>query len=135
MYYELKQHEPKLKRLIEDQQTRLKEAQQKLIKVEGKQQLLDERIECAIKLHNVLENRIHRLKNLPGAHKKPLSKAEREFKSTLGNKFSLQYLTLFVWLTSLTNKVFDMAFGTMKSIFVVNYSYFFKAFKLFCLRD
>ncbi|KAG6600932.1 Nuclear pore complex protein NUP88, partial [Cucurbita argyrosperma subsp. sororia] len=83
VYYELKQHGPRLKRLNDDQQTRLREAQQKLLKVEGKQQVLDDRIESAIKLHNVLEERIHRLKNLPGAHKKPLSKAEREFKSTL----------------------------------------------------
>lgn len=84
MYYELKQHGPKLKRLIDDQQTRLREAQQKLLKVEGKQQLLDDRIERAVKQHNLLEERMHRLKNLPGAHKRPLSKAEREFKSTLG---------------------------------------------------
>lgn len=87
MYYELKQHGPELKRLIDDQQTRLREAQQKLLKVEGKQKLLEDRMERAIKMHNVLEERIHRLKNFPGAHKRPLSKAERGFKSTLGNKF------------------------------------------------
>ncbi|KGN50650.1 nuclear pore complex protein NUP88 [Cucumis sativus] len=105
VYYELKQHEPKLKRLIEDQQTRLKDAQQKLIKVEGKQQLLDDRIERAIELHNVLEERIRRLKNLPGAHKKPLSKAEREFKSTLDHFTDVELDALHTSIDTLTARL------------------------------
>lgn len=103
MYYGLKHQGPKLKRLIDDQHAHLKEAQKKLLKVEGKQQLLEDRIERAIKLHNDLEERLHRLKNLPGAHKRPLSKAEREFKSTLGNKFSDKVLKFICFIDCLSS--------------------------------
>ncbi|XP_022943164.1 nuclear pore complex protein NUP88-like [Cucurbita moschata] len=105
VYYELKQHGPELKRLIDDQQTRLREAQQKLLKVRGKQELLEDRIERAIKLHNVLEERIHRLKNLPGAHKRPLSKAEREFKSTLDHFTGVEVDALHTSIDTLTARL------------------------------
>jgi len=55
--------------------------------VRRKQSGLEDRINNAMHQHNLLEQRLHCLKNLPGAHKKPLSKAEREFKSELGNQF------------------------------------------------
>ncbi|XP_050209533.1 nuclear pore complex protein NUP88 [Mercurialis annua] len=83
VYFELKHHEPQLKRIIDEQNARLTEAEEKLLKVEEKQSGLDDRIDHAINVHNLLEERLQRLRNLPGAHKKPLSKAEREFKSEL----------------------------------------------------
>ncbi|XP_057980094.1 nuclear pore complex protein NUP88 [Malania oleifera] len=83
VYFELKHHGPHLKRIIDDQHARLREAQQKLVKVEEKQPGLEERMEHAIQQHNRLDERIQSLRKLPGAHKKPLSRAECEFKSYL----------------------------------------------------
>ncbi|XP_061985965.1 nuclear pore complex protein NUP88-like isoform X2 [Populus nigra] len=83
VYFELEHHGPRLKRIIDDQHARLGEAQEKLSKVRKKQSGLEDRINNAMHQHNLLEQRLHCLKNLPGAHKKPLSKAEREFKSEL----------------------------------------------------
>lgn len=91
MFFELKHHGPQLKRIVDDQHARLREAQEKLLKVEEKQSGLEERINHAIQVHNLLEKRLERLRNLPGAHKKPLSRAEREFKSELGNKYYACY--------------------------------------------
>ncbi|XP_034704899.1 nuclear pore complex protein NUP88 [Vitis riparia] len=83
VYFELKHHGPHLKKIIDDQLARLGEAQQKLLKVEEKQPTLEERIHHANQMHGFLEERLQSLRNLPGAHKKPLSRAEREFKSEL----------------------------------------------------
>ncbi|CAN1174810.1 Nuclear pore complex protein NUP88 [Linum perenne] len=83
VYFELKHHGPQLKRIITDQQTRLKEAHEKLVKVNEKQKGLEDRIEHAVHQHNLLEQRLQHLRNLPGVHKKPLSRAERKFKSEL----------------------------------------------------
>ncbi|EEF27949.1 conserved hypothetical protein [Ricinus communis] len=85
VYFELKHHEPQLKRIIDDQNARLDAAEEKLLKVEEKQLGLDDRIGHAINAHSLLEQRLQHLRNLPGAHKKPLSRAEREFKSELDN--------------------------------------------------
>lgn len=84
MYFELKHHGPQLKKIIEDQHGRLRGAQQKLLKVEEKQESLDDRIARATQVHRLLEERLQRLGNLLRVRKKPLSKAEREFKSELG---------------------------------------------------
>lgn len=84
MYFELKHHGPQLKKIIEDQHGRLRGAHQKLLKVEEKQENLDDRIARATHVHSLLEERLQRLRNLPGVRKKPLSKEEREFKSELG---------------------------------------------------
>ncbi|GFZ15003.1 nuclear pore complex protein-like protein [Actinidia rufa] len=83
VYFELKHHGPHLKKIIEDQHDRLREAQQKLLKVEEKQEKLEERVSRTTELHSLLEERLQRLRKLPGMHKRPLSKAEREFKSDL----------------------------------------------------
>ncbi|KAL1336849.1 hypothetical protein HN51_031268 [Arachis hypogaea] len=83
VYLELKHHAPQLKKIINDQQSRLGDAQQKLIKVEEKESMLQKRIERVTQMHNSLEERLQRLRNLPCAHKKPLSRAERQFKSEL----------------------------------------------------
>lgn len=81
--FELKHHAPQLKRIIDDQHARLSEAQDNILKVEERQSRLEERIDRAVQQHNSLEQRLQHLRNLPGAHKKPLSRAEREFKSEL----------------------------------------------------
>ncbi|XP_027335594.1 nuclear pore complex protein NUP88 isoform X2 [Abrus precatorius] len=83
VYLELKHHAPQLKKIINDQHSRLAEAQQKLLKVEEKESILQKRIDRAIQMHNSLEDRLQQLRNLPCAHKKPLSSAERQFKSEL----------------------------------------------------
>ncbi|KVI09973.1 Nucleoporin Nup88 [Cynara cardunculus var. scolymus] len=80
VYFELKHHGPQLKKIIDDQHARLREAQQKLAKVEEKQENLENRIDRAVQTHNLLEERLLNLRNLPGIHKKPLSKAEKEFR-------------------------------------------------------
>ncbi|KAM0023565.1 putative nucleoporin NUP88/NUP82 [Helianthus debilis subsp. tardiflorus] len=83
VYFELKHHGPQLKKIIDEQHARLREAQQKLAKVEEKQENLENRIDRVIQTHGLLEERLLNLRNLPGIHKKPLSKAEREFKMEL----------------------------------------------------
>ncbi|KAJ8764091.1 hypothetical protein K2173_004994 [Erythroxylum novogranatense] len=83
VYFELKHHGPHLKRIIDDLNTRLHEAQEKLLKVEKKQSGLDARVDHAIHQQSLIEQRLQRLRNLPGAHKRPLTKAERDFKSEL----------------------------------------------------
>ncbi|KAL4576159.1 hypothetical protein LXL04_012248 [Taraxacum kok-saghyz] len=83
VFFELKHHGPQLKKIIDDQHARLLEAQQKLSNLEKKQEKLENRIDHAIQTHDHLEQRLLNLKNLPGIHKKPLSKAEREFKMEL----------------------------------------------------
>ncbi|KAL7214788.1 hypothetical protein ACSBR1_027050 [Camellia fascicularis] len=83
VYFELKHHGPQLKKIIEDQHGRLREAQQKLLKIEGKQEIIEDRISHATQMHSHFEERLRRLRKSPGVQKKPLSKAEREFKSEL----------------------------------------------------
>lgn len=82
---ELKHHAPQLKKIIDDQHARLGEAQLKLLKVQEKHPVLEKRIDRAVQKHRSLEERLQELRNLPGVHKKPLSRAERQFKSELGN--------------------------------------------------
>ena len=85
MYFELQHHAPQLKKIIDNQHSRLQKAEQKLLEVEEKQEKLESRITNAVQHCNVLEERLLKLRNLPGIHKKPLSKAERDFKAELGN--------------------------------------------------
>ncbi|ESQ40478.1 hypothetical protein EUTSA_v10012715mg [Eutrema salsugineum] len=83
VYFELQHHGPNLKRIIDDQHQRLAEANQKMTKVEKNQSVLEKRIDKTIQRHDILEKRLQRLRSLPGTHKKPLTKAERDFKSEL----------------------------------------------------
>ena len=94
MYLELKYHAPLLKKIINDQHSRIGDAQQKLLKVDEKEAILQKRIDRAIQMHNSLEERLQQLRNLPCVHKKPLSRAERKFKSELGNGCSIPYFSL-----------------------------------------
>lgn len=95
MYLELKHHAPQLKKIINDQHSRLGDAQKKLLKVEEKQSALQKRIDRAIQMHNSLEERLQQLRNLPCALKKPLSRSERQFKSELGNEYLIPYFSAF----------------------------------------
>lgn len=95
MYLELKHHAPQLTKIINDQHSRLGDAQKKLLKVEEKQSIIQKRIDRAIQTHNSLEERLQQLRNLPCAHKKPLSRAERQFKSELGNGCLIPYFLVF----------------------------------------
>nr|XP_027104338.1 nuclear pore complex protein NUP88-like [Coffea arabica] len=83
VYFELQHHAPQLKKIIDNQHSRLQKAEQKLLEVEEKQEKLESRITNAVQHCNVLEERLLKLRNLPGIHKKPLSKAERDFKAEL----------------------------------------------------
>ncbi|XP_021863305.2 nuclear pore complex protein NUP88 [Spinacia oleracea] len=92
VYFELKHHGPHLNKIICNLHARLSEVQQRLVNVEKKQPELDDRISRAIKRHEFLENRLHNLRKFPGIHKKPLTRAEREFSSEL-DRFSTVELT------------------------------------------
>jgi nuclear pore complex protein Nup88 len=81
--FELQHHGPQLKKIIDDNHVRLREAKKKLTKVEEKQENLECRIDRAVQIHSILEERLQKLRALPGSHKKPLSKAEKEFKAEL----------------------------------------------------
>lgn len=96
VFFELQHHAPNLKRIIDDQHERLSEANQKMSKVEKNQSLLEKRIEKAIQRHDSLEQRLQRLRSLPGTHKKPLTKAEREFKLELGKIKDSSYIFTFL---------------------------------------
>lgn len=54
------------------------------MKVYDKQKGVDERIDHLIGKHNILDQWLQHLRNLPGSHRKPLSRAEWEFKAELG---------------------------------------------------
>ncbi|OIT34848.1 PREDICTED: nuclear pore complex protein NUP88 [Nicotiana attenuata] len=83
VYFELQHHAPHVKKIIDDQHSRLHKAQQKILEVERKQEKIEDRIEHAVQFHSKLEERLQSLRHLPAAHKRSLSKAEREFKSEL----------------------------------------------------
>ncbi|KAK6145495.1 hypothetical protein DH2020_022315 [Rehmannia glutinosa] len=87
VYFELQHHGPHLKRIIDNQHSRLREMEQKLLQVERKQEKIDDRMDQAVRFHSSIEERLLKLRRLPGSHKKPLSKAERDFKSEL-DKFT-----------------------------------------------
>ncbi|XP_075096681.1 nuclear pore complex protein NUP88 isoform X2 [Nicotiana tabacum] len=83
VYFELQHHAPHVKKIIDDQHSRLHKAQQKILEVERKQEKIEDRIEHAVQFHSKLEERLQSLRHLPAAHKRSLSKAERQFKSEL----------------------------------------------------
>lgn len=85
VYFELQHHAPHVKKIIDDQHSRLRKAQQKILDVERKQEKIADRVEHAVQFHSELKERLQSLGHLPAAHKRSLSKAEREFKSELGN--------------------------------------------------
>lgn len=90
VYFELKHHGSHVKKIIDNMHTRLHEAQQKLQNVEEKQPKLDDRIRRAMERQESLEERLRKLRRLPGIHKKPLTRAEREFKAELDSFESVE---------------------------------------------
>ncbi|KAI9073491.1 hypothetical protein K1719_044530 [Acacia pycnantha] len=94
VYLELKHHAPQLKKIVDDQQARLGDAQLKLLKVAEKQPVLEKRINRAVQMHSSLKERLQQLRNLPGVHKKPLSKAEQQFKSELDHFREVELVAL-----------------------------------------
>ncbi|KAI3799969.1 hypothetical protein L1987_35275 [Smallanthus sonchifolius] len=105
VYFELKHHGPQLKKIIDEQHARLREAQQKLAKVEEKQEKLENRIDRAIQTHGLFEERLLNLRNLPGIHKKPLSKAEREFKMELDRFRGLELDALHTTIEAINGRI------------------------------
>ncbi|KAL0359184.1 UNVERIFIED_CONTAM: Nuclear pore complex protein [Sesamum angustifolium] len=85
VHFELQHHAPHLKKIIDNQHSRLREMERKLLEVERKQEKIEDRIDRSVKVHSSLEERLQNLRSLPGSHKKPLSKAERDFKLELDN--------------------------------------------------
>ncbi|CAN4124325.1 unnamed protein product [Withania somnifera] len=83
VYFELQHHASHLKKIIDDQHSRLHVAQQKILDVERKQEKIEDRVEHAVRFHSELEERLQSLGHLPAAHKRSLSEAEREFKAEL----------------------------------------------------
>ncbi|KAI3939077.1 hypothetical protein MKX01_001945 [Papaver californicum] len=83
VWFELKHHGEYLEKVIDKQKHHLHKAQQDLSKVEERQPSLDDRINRALEVHGSLEDRLRTLRNLPRAHKKPLSRAELDFKTEL----------------------------------------------------
>ncbi|OAY66753.1 Nuclear pore complex protein NUP88 [Ananas comosus] len=83
VYIELKEHADYLKTVIDDQQKRLHAVKQSLARYETKEQGINDRIDRAFKVYELLEMRLESFKTLPARNKKPLSRAEREFKAQL----------------------------------------------------
>lgn len=73
-----------MKANIDNQNKRLNEVKQSLLNAEAKQAVIKDRISRAFKVYELLEQRLQNFRMLPGANKKPLSKAERDFKAQLG---------------------------------------------------
>lgn len=83
VYIELKHHGDYLKIIMDDQHKRIREAKQLLENFEAKEAGVKDRILRAFEVYEHLEKRLQNLTTLPGAKKKPLSRAEREFKAQL----------------------------------------------------
>ncbi|KAL6651343.1 hypothetical protein ACP70R_010268 [Stipagrostis hirtigluma subsp. patula] len=83
VFIELKEHADYVKTEIEDKQKRLEAVKQSLRSIEARDQDINKRIDRAFKVYELLEKRIDSFKMLPAANKKPLSRAEQEFKAQL----------------------------------------------------
>lgn len=84
VYIELEQHGEYVKTITDTQLKRLKEVEQCLSKLEKNGKGVEDRINRAFKVYELLEQRAKNFEALPAANRKPLSKAEREFNSDLG---------------------------------------------------
>ncbi|GLJ40760.1 hypothetical protein SUGI_0842760 [Cryptomeria japonica] len=83
VYVELKNHGVRLNKVVDDQQLRLQELEEKLQNVQKDKNYLRERIMNAIEVNMQLNKRLKKVSNLPGVKKKPLTAAELEFKSQI----------------------------------------------------
>ncbi|VFQ74707.1 unnamed protein product [Cuscuta campestris] len=83
VHFELQHHAPHLKKIIDEQHSRLQESQQKLVKVEKNHENIGNRFENAVQRHDAIEDRFQRLRSLSAAHRRSLSRSEQVFKSKL----------------------------------------------------
>ncbi|CAH9090077.1 unnamed protein product [Cuscuta europaea] len=83
VHFELQHHAPHLKKIIDEQHSRYQKSQQKLVKVEKNQEILENRFEHAVQRHAAIVEKLQRLRSLPVAHKRSLSRAEQVFKSEI----------------------------------------------------
>ncbi|XP_011623988.1 nuclear pore complex protein NUP88 isoform X1 [Amborella trichopoda] len=83
VYVELNHHAARLKKITDDQVVRLHEVQQNLLHAEEDEPNIRDRIGRAFEFNLQLVERLQVLRSLPGIQQKPLTKAEREFKSEL----------------------------------------------------
>ncbi|WOL01647.1 hypothetical protein Cni_G10364 [Canna indica] len=83
VFVELKEHAGYLQAVLNDQNKRVREAKQSILKVEAKEAGIRNRIDRAFKVYELLNQRLENFRKLPGVNKKPLSIAEREFMAEL----------------------------------------------------
>lgn len=83
VYIELKHHTNYQKMVLEDQNKRLGDTKQLLLNIEAKEPVIKDRIDRAFKVYELLEQRMQNFKTLRGANRKPLSRAELDFKAQL----------------------------------------------------
>ncbi|RZR88131.1 hypothetical protein BHM03_00015651 [Ensete ventricosum] len=84
VYVELKEHAGYLQTFLNDQNKRLREAKQSILNIEAKEADIRNRIDRSFKVYELLDQRLQNFRNLPATNKKPLSRAEHEFKAELG---------------------------------------------------
>ncbi|XP_042456339.1 nuclear pore complex protein NUP88-like [Zingiber officinale] len=80
VYIELKEHSGYLHKVLKEQHKRLSEAKQSIANAEAD---IKNRIVRAFKVYELLDQRLQNFRSLPGANKKPLTRAESEFKAEL----------------------------------------------------
>jgi nuclear pore complex protein Nup88 len=73
-----------MKSLTEEHIKRINAVKMLIENFETKEGRIHERIERACEYHAELERRLNKLKSLPLANNKPLSKAEKDFRAQLG---------------------------------------------------
>ncbi|XP_065012085.1 nuclear pore complex protein NUP88-like [Musa acuminata AAA Group] len=83
VYVELKEHAGYLQTFLNDQNKRLREAKQSILNIEAKEADIRNRIDRSFKVYELLDQRLQNFRNLPATNKKPLSRAEHEFKAEL----------------------------------------------------
>ncbi|KAK6145486.1 hypothetical protein DH2020_022306 [Rehmannia glutinosa] len=98
VYFELQHHGPHLKRIIDNQHSRFTKMEQKLLEVESKQEKIDDRMDQAVRFHNSIEERLLKLRQLPGSHKshfpkqREISKVEKMSSYSETQKFEIETL-------------------------------------------
>ncbi|KAF0930613.1 hypothetical protein E2562_033810 [Oryza meyeriana var. granulata] len=115
VFIELKEHADYLKTEIEDKQKRLLAVKQSLLSVEAKDQEINNRINRAFKVYDLLEKRIEGFKILPAANKKPLSRAEQEFKAQLDRFADVELDALRSSITALSARMKRIAHPSIGS--------------------
>lgn len=84
VFIELKEHSGYQHKVLKEQHKRLSEAKQSVVNAEAKEADIKNKIIRAFKVYELLDQRLQNFRSLPGANKKPLTRAESEFKAELG---------------------------------------------------